>query len=328
MIRRPGMSITEVLVALFVMALGLIGLLTMFPLGALQIGQALKDDRTAQCASQADGYMRWYWKAYVVESNGDPLLTSAFDSPGIPPGSPAPPPLPPALPNANPGEPSYPVFVDPIGVDARSGFSQSWVAANTAGPPPGPPWIGRRTLGQLPPWPAALRVCSLMDGFGFDARANGQPTDMSTGLVDRDYRYNWLWVLQRPDNAVRNVATMTVVVFDKRAPRYTYNGDEYAYSATFTPGTTTISVPQVNGITLQKGGWVMDGTSNGSMRHAIFYRIVSATPNPLTPGLLDLELQSPIRRLDGGSGPYNGTLIVLAGVSEVFERPELTTSEQ
>src|SRR5437764_12521596 len=82
--RRPGLSLTEVLVALFVMALGTIAILTMFPLGMLQMGQALKDDRTSQAASSADGYMRWYWKTYVVEANPpEPHLhgpNSAFDS--------------------------------------------------------------------------------------------------------------------------------------------------------------------------------------------------------------------------------------------------------
>jgi Tfp pilus assembly protein PilV len=42
--RRAGLSRVEVLVAMFIMALGMIALLTLFPLGALQMGQALKDD--------------------------------------------------------------------------------------------------------------------------------------------------------------------------------------------------------------------------------------------------------------------------------------------
>lgn len=66
---RPGLTLTESLVALFVMALGLLSLLTLFPLGALQIGQALKDDRCGQTALQADGYLRAYWQKNVVESS-------------------------------------------------------------------------------------------------------------------------------------------------------------------------------------------------------------------------------------------------------------------
>jgi hypothetical protein len=73
--RRPGLTLTEVLVAMFVMALGLISLLTLFPLGALQIGSALRDDRCAQTALQADAFLRSYWQARVAE----PL------APGAPP---------------------------------------------------------------------------------------------------------------------------------------------------------------------------------------------------------------------------------------------------
>jgi hypothetical protein len=49
--KRPGATLTEVLVAIFVMALGLISLLTLFPLGALSMAQAIKDSRAAQAAA-------------------------------------------------------------------------------------------------------------------------------------------------------------------------------------------------------------------------------------------------------------------------------------
>ena len=65
--RRAGLSLVEVLVALFIMALGMIALLTLFPLGALQMGQALKDDRCSQAVTAADNYMRSYWKKYNLE---------------------------------------------------------------------------------------------------------------------------------------------------------------------------------------------------------------------------------------------------------------------
>ena len=62
--------------------------------------------------------MRWYWKTYVVETNpaADPNLTgpsSAFDSYN---GN---------LTPAGPNEPSYPVFVDPIGANYQT--STGWV---------------------------------------------------------------------------------------------------------------------------------------------------------------------------------------------------------
>src|SRR6266851_9037588 len=51
--KHSGATLTEVLVAIFVMAIGLLALLTLFPLGALSMAQAIKDARTAHSAKNA-----------------------------------------------------------------------------------------------------------------------------------------------------------------------------------------------------------------------------------------------------------------------------------
>jgi prepilin-type N-terminal cleavage/methylation domain-containing protein len=51
--RQAGSTLIEVLVAIFVMAIGLLAVLTVFPLGALSMAQEIKDDRTAAVASEA-----------------------------------------------------------------------------------------------------------------------------------------------------------------------------------------------------------------------------------------------------------------------------------
>ena len=56
--RRPGVTLIEVLVAIFVVALGLLALLTLFPLGALSMAQAIKDDRIALMSSNAVSTLR------------------------------------------------------------------------------------------------------------------------------------------------------------------------------------------------------------------------------------------------------------------------------
>ena len=48
--QRSGATLMEVLVAIFVMALGLMGLLVLFPLGALSMAQAIQDGRSATAA--------------------------------------------------------------------------------------------------------------------------------------------------------------------------------------------------------------------------------------------------------------------------------------
>jgi prepilin-type N-terminal cleavage/methylation domain-containing protein len=63
---RPGVTLLEVLVAIFIMAIGLLALLTLFPLGAMRMAQALKDDRAAQTAVSADGFLRAHWRGSVI----------------------------------------------------------------------------------------------------------------------------------------------------------------------------------------------------------------------------------------------------------------------
>ncbi len=323
--RRPGLSLVEVLVALFIMGIGAIAILTLFPLGALQMGQALKDDRTAQAAGQADAYIRWYWKNYVVETNADTGLAganSAFENPGAP--------LPVLSTTTNAGEPSYPVAADPMGNYTWGGNAQSWVAYPYQSVP-------RRNLNQITQQFQALRVCSLLDGYGFNPQSYGQPNDPATGIVDREYRYNWLWVLQRPNVADRNTVTMTVVVFDDRPPFYARPSAEVAFNPVANGaavGSTSVQFASGTNLQVRKGGWILDATSSGSVRNANFYRVVSVTDNP-TAGTVDVELQVPLKPdtkpswgTDISAANANSrTFIVLAGVSEVFERPNLTGTD-
>ena len=52
-LRRSGITLIEVLVAIFIVGVGLLALLNLFPVGALELAQAIKDDRTAAIADQA-----------------------------------------------------------------------------------------------------------------------------------------------------------------------------------------------------------------------------------------------------------------------------------
>lgn len=341
---RSGMSMAEVLVALFLMALGTLAILTLFPLGFLHMGQALKDDRTAQCAQQADAFMRMYWRQNVVENPFAPLtgatgfpgyepMTVAMDFPDAKPdlnvAAPVPNPVK-GLPVVTSG-PSYPVFVDPFG------WYAPWASSNTAAHQY---WVGnhvyaRRSLNLMlrePNNAFAQSRCSLMDGFGFDE--SGAPSSSNGAFIDRELRYNWLWVLQRPDNSIRNTANMTIVTFDKRSFQFANQNAEMVFTSGATgpttivmqPLLTTVSIPVTQGVPpVRKGGWILDATP--ALRHAIFYRVASITDNSTTTGTTDLELQTPIRRLDGSTAAYPGTLIYLDGVSEVFTRPNLTATD-
>jgi len=60
--RRNAVTLTEVLIAIFILSIGLMALLSLFPIGAAQMAQALKDQRTAEAASIAGAQARMIWK--------------------------------------------------------------------------------------------------------------------------------------------------------------------------------------------------------------------------------------------------------------------------
>jgi len=399
MIRRAGMSLTEVLVALFILTIGVIGILTMFPLGAVQMARAVRDDRSALAASNADAYMRWYWATYVANQsignpinwpNQDQLLSNGssglFDNPymaytvsGGQATAVAP------LQNfainlnnnlqqqqQNPnlaafnvvGQVSYPVIVDPLGFQARQwNFGD---APNFALIPRCPLYYGAATgttqiiqtqanitTGNVIPQPHLqvfnYRSCSLVDSLGYND--NGTPTN------DLEMRYNWLWVLQRPEMTMNSTnsnpqnqnpnnnlynnanglskVNMTVVVFDRRAflyPPSNVQGFEIVMGATFTTGLSTVTISNAASqaaLDLKPGTWVMDATINPAanpfpIMQANFYRVVSVVQ---VNGQVNLELQTPIIPPVGYPPlgfSYPGTLVALNGVSGVFVRPPLT----
>jgi len=314
---RKGLSLVEVLTAIFITGLGIISILTLFPLGAMRMAQAFRDERSALAAYNAEQFFRSYWKKHVVEAAPPDPFIWALDQPA--PG------MPPCLPH----EPSYPVVIDPMGYLARG--RQNWVGDSLT-------LIPRRNLQVVDQvvdtnltaaLSLSLSLCSLRDGITADD--NGNPTP------EREFRYNFLWVVQRPRNADRFHANLTIVVFDRRAPMYVPPRSEQVFhNVTFNPGQTSLLLPGVspNQLEIRSGDWVMDGTiydddpSSGiavgrpGLRHAYFYRVTAMTET--TTGTL-LEIQPPLRTpADGNLASYPGTLILLRGVSGVFVRHPLT----
>lgn len=323
--RRPGVSLVEVLVGFGILGIGITSVITLFPFSALTIGQALRDDRTTTCAILADGELRDIHQRYVVEpvqttgTTAEPYYT-AFNTPG---GTLTP------LTGAEPG-PSYPVYVDPMGYYARLNGATATPVGDG-----GQTGIPRVNLQMIAATGAsgsnvALRFCSLMDSLTFDGDGN-----VPDGFDMRELRYNFAWMLQRPVNSDRFTVRMQVVVYNKRAHLYAPPGSEAVIpNVTFTPGETAITVP--SSADVRKGGWVLDATVGADnagrpLRHAEFYRILSVTDLGTS---LALELHKPVVRADGLSNSantslyqYNGTLVSMPGVADVFDRPNLTKQQ-
>ncbi|MFN4259213.1 MAG: hypothetical protein ACK4RK_07930 [Gemmataceae bacterium] len=96
--RRSAVTLTEVLVALFVMALGMVAILTLFPMGALSMAQAIKDDRAGHIGGNA------FAIASMCDLPNRTGIAAQFGALG-----------------AQPNGPSCPVYVDPIGSIIYSG---------------------------------------------------------------------------------------------------------------------------------------------------------------------------------------------------------------
>ncbi|WP_439621753.1 type IV pilus modification PilV family protein [Gemmata sp.] len=324
--RRPGLTLTEVLVTLAILSFGVLAVLTLFPLAASQMAIAVREDRSAQAANAADGYLRAYWKSEVVDKvkAGDTVtepfyeaLTNPNDLNVVPAAELKPLMLPAVTLPFLPAEASYPVFIDPMGFAARTGGSKYWVGDNGGASAP------RRSLSKLTTAQQAFRTCSLMDGLGYDE--NGHPTP------DRELRYNWMWVVQRPDNREQLKADMTVLVYDRRAHMYAPTGSEgwFTTLGVTVAGSTTVTLSYTGAAPdVRPGTWIAEVTQLSitlpptKVRNANFYQVVSSKPGaaPLT---LDIELNLPLK-VDAAIGVSLMKFVVLRGVSGVYPRPQLT----
>ena len=252
MTRRPGLTLVEVLTALFIMALGTIAILTLFPLGAIQMGQAIRDSRSTESAAIAEAYIATHWKTYITEPAApDRSLLRLVHRPG--PRRPLCP-RPPAASRATPSPSTRWAFMPAQHPPIRDRIGTGSATCR--------PTSRRRNLGTVTNPQHALRLCSLMDTMGFDK--DGMPN-----TNDRELRYNWLWIIQPPDMSNPKTANMTVVVFDRRAHLHATRGAEDVLLSTVVPATPgTGAVPGLSSVTfdslnaetkIQPGTWIMDG---------------------------------------------------------------------
>lgn len=268
--RRPGVTLIEVLVAIFIAGIGMLALLALFPLGAVSMAQALRDDRTSSAAVIAENV------ALAFDIRHDPLVVTAFA--GTPPG------------------PSNPVYADPWGVLGGGGrvpgatttsiprTSVSLTALN--------PW---RPVAQLSSQ-EAIRWCTLLDDITFSE--NGI-ADQSTGvgLLQRAGWYTWAYMLQRPNAATDAVVNLSVVVYQKRPINLAPSESAYQVFPIATAGTNSVTLTWTSGSppAIRRNSWLLDtsdltsaGTHNG-LAHGDFYRVVNVTETGSAAVIVELE---------------------------------------
>ncbi len=294
---RPGVTLIEVLMAIFIMGIGLLALLTLFPVGAVTMTAAMSDARCAEAGYNAKSV------CFTQGLMFDPINVTPLYRNGIPGVST---PLPPEW-----NGPSYPVFSDPVGINYivlsapyNTQLSANFPRANTL-------YGG-----------AALSWYSLQDDYQYDA--NGS-TSLPTG-VERESRYTYAYVFRLPNVREPAVVDVSVIVYQGRNLQVPNIG-ENAYSVVTVTGTRSFVI-QYAGTkpNIKKGGWVLDTTSfnlNDPNQLPLaqkygpvpgtFYRVTDATDLVIngTP-CIEIETQMPLVNLN------IGTIMVLDNVAEVF----------
>jgi hypothetical protein len=329
MTRRSGVTLVEVLVAIFVMAIGLIALLTLFPIGMLRMMQAIRDERCSECGYNADKI------AIIFDIRNDTSVVTASDmfanpNPGV-------------LPNADPYGESYPILVDPIGFNATIITARDWVGGSVN--------VLRRRPVTFAAGNTLHKYFTLWDDINFESTTTNALTppgtpQKSANVVLRDARYSWAYLLRRPRTGDRSVVDTSIIIFDQRS--MTLNAslslEEYVYPnmAYFNPSDNTIKIDYTTVVPppLRVGDWILDTTfyqptktpPTGSA-HGYFYRVV-AIEELAIPGkkCARYEVKNPIRGfvniplgpdpLSDSANPtvYNGTVIVMRGIAEVIEK--------
>ncbi|HLJ94174.1 MAG TPA: hypothetical protein VKU02_13385 [Gemmataceae bacterium] len=305
MIRRSGTTLIEVLVAIFVAALGLLGLLALFPLGAVSMAQAIKDSRCAQAAANAFALAETLNVRNDPQVIGNPDLFVDQGIVGIANGRPTP-----VL--ADPNGPSYPVFVDPAG----------WFLGSRGGALPA---VGLPQAKALPRTftsfannaASAVRWFTLLD----DLDLPKELPVFGESVVRREGRYSWVYLLRRPRSSNRSIVDLTVVVYSGR-PNIFGQGETAYTPVVFDPTNPVVRVPWGPGQekpAVRVGSWILDATKVRTVGttflpdpHGYFYRVVNVTEGN---GYVDLELETKPKL-----GTTEGVLIVLDGVAEVFEK--------
>jgi Prokaryotic N-terminal methylation motif len=331
--RRRGATLVEVLVAIFIMGIGMIALLTLFPLGAIRMAQAIQDNTCANAVVNANATATIWDIRNDVFVNTPPALntTGAGFAPTINVFTDKIPtqnrPLP-----ADPNGPSYPVWVDPVGMQYSG---SNWLAQISY-----KGYIARvpvsfmyNATGTLNPT-AVSKWFWLLDDFIFEnneAVGGGTPFNFSplaaAPVIRRDVRYSWAYLMQRPRSSDPSIATCSVAIYKNRPLTGLTTLSESAFGATFDVTTNTISVdwsksprPNVN-----IGDWILDATyvpgpTYGTC-HGYFYRVVGITQVGANK-VDNYEVQQKIRGFptSNASAPLSGTIITLEGVVDVYER--------
>lgn len=251
--RRRGITLLEVLAAIFIMGIGLLSLLTLFPLGALSMARGVRDDRAAAIAAASAGM------AQTMNLGTDPNLLP-FLGPQYQPQPPN------QFMPANPNGPGYPVLVDPF---------YFLLGSNTFGTQPGTPGLARVAPTYASNKSTAAQWFSFLDEITFDTSGVPVGSTGSPPSVDRPTTYTWSYLLRRPRSSDPSLVELSVIVYANRSPDAVEGETTPAVVPSVVPttgvpsnvaGSNTISLnyaqspsyPSGTKPNIRKGTWIMD----------------------------------------------------------------------
>ena len=297
------------------MGVGLLALFTLFPLGALSMARAVRDDRAAAIAANAAEM------ATAMDLCNDSIVAQ-FIGP-VPQGTTiattqAGPFVPVAPFNfPDPNGPGLPVLVDPT--YAALGQTSLGAVPNVT------PGIQRCGASYAPNAPGIARWFTFQEEMTFTT--TGQPRAV-TGSVERPGTYTWTYLLRRPKASRPDLVEMSVLVYASRAVEVS-DGEQVfpqpssPVSVVGSKGTNTVSFNYNAGSkpNIRRGAWVMDvsysqkvdpvtGKTFGTV-NAFPYRVENVTDTGATNLTLEVD---PALKAD------MTTLVVLENVIAVIDR--------
>jgi hypothetical protein len=292
---RPGITLLEVLTAIFIMGVGLLALLTLFPLGALNMARAVRDDRAANIAGLESSL------ATALDLRNDPFVVQALTT------------TPPGYANPDPDGPSYPVLVDPVYFNLKAG-----PVGAVNGVTPG---VGRITTNYVQPPggvanPAAWQKQAIARWFTFQDEITfektGQPTGGGTS-VNRPGTYTATYLVRRPRSSAAALTEISVIVYASRATDAP-SGETTCAATALGPNSVSVTFAG-DKPDIRKGAWVMDTSyriaGNGGTVNGYCYQVAAVTDTG--PTTMTLELETSLKQ-------NVTTMVLLANVITVVDR--------
>lgn len=261
---RSGITLVEVLVAIFIMGVGLLAILVLFPVGALKMAQAIRDDRAAHAGHQAAAV------ANMWDLRHNQAVETILDQ--VPGG------WPPPLAHT----PSYPVVIDPFG-----GALLSAPLGARAGATPGllrvVPAQGNG-VGQIPVpannASAGDRWFTLNDDLNFNA--DGTPFGTPGVSVQRYGSYTWAYLARRPQHGNKSTVDLSVIVYKGRPVLTPNNEPTFAVTGAKDDTALTVTVTAGSEPEIRTGGWLLDTTAIPAIFNGVQVRTVAALAYQVT----------------------------------------------